>query len=92
MEALNLAQFLKDEQEILVPVKGAAAAATDSRISLNKATAAELETIPGVGPVMAGNIISYRQSKGGFAKLEDLLEVSGIGDKTLEKLLPYVKL
>ena len=91
-EALNLAQFLKDEQEILVPVKGAAEAATDSRISLNKATAAELETIPGVGPVMAGNIISYRQSKGGFAKLEDLLEVSGIGDKTLEKLLPYVKL
>lgn len=93
VEALNLAQFLKDEQEILVPYKGSEGEPSgESRISINKATSAELEEIPGVGPVMAGNILAARQAKGGFRSLEELLEVSGIGQKTYEKLLPYLRL
>lgn len=94
-EKLNLAQFLKDEQEIIVPTKEEALQETESKdglISINSSTREELEKIPGVGPVMAANIITYRESIKGFKKIEELLNVSGIGDKTLEKIKPYIKL
>jgi competence protein ComEA len=59
-------------------------------ININQATQKELETLPGVGPAYAARIIAYRESKGAFAKVEDLTKVSGIGPATLEKLRPYV--
>ena len=52
----------------------------------------ELETIPGVGPVTAGNIISYREDNGPFQTLEDIKNVSRIGDKTFEKLKDFIKI
>lgn len=60
-------------------------------INVNTATAAELELLPGVGPVMAGRIIEDRQTNGPFRTPADLDRVKGIGPKTLEKLTPLVR-
>jgi len=97
---LNLARLLTDGEQIVVggsgvePVPGAAAstAATTApaMVDINTAGAEELETLPGVGPVTAAAIIQWRTDNGGFAAVEDLLDVSGIGDATLEELKPYV--
>jgi competence protein ComEA len=63
-----------------------------SRISLNRAGAEELEKLPGIGPALAGRIIQYRQVYGPFQTLEEIQEVSGIGEKTYARLLPYIEL
>lgn len=63
----------------------------DLRIDINRATAAELETLPGVGPVTAANIISYREKSGGFKTIEELKNVDRIGDKTYEKLKEHIR-
>ncbi len=60
------------------------------RIHINRATARELELLPGIGPVLAKRIISLRESKGRFAKVEDLMEVNGIGSKKLEEIKKWV--
>lgn len=59
-------------------------------IDLNKATAAELDELPGIGPTRAETIIEYRDSNGGFSSKEDLKNISGIGEKTYEKLADLV--
>lgn len=94
---LNLAMFLEDEQDIFVPFidekeQGDQDSDGDNIISINKASAKDLELVPGIGPVMAENIIEYRKSVIRFQNIEDLLNVSGIGEKTLEKMRPYIKL
>ena len=61
-----------------------------SPININTATQAELELLPGIGPKKAEAIIQYREEIGGFVCVEELLEVSGIGEKTLAKILEYV--
>ncbi|WP_369343531.1 ComEA family DNA-binding protein [Bifidobacterium aquikefiricola] len=63
---------------------------TDQRINLNTADAAQLMTIKGIGPVTAERILEYRKKVGTFRSVDELLEVSGIGAKTLEKLRPQV--
>ncbi|WP_245642871.1 helix-hairpin-helix domain-containing protein [Piscicoccus intestinalis] len=60
-------------------------------LDLNSADAAALEALPGVGPVMAERIIAWRQANGRFGSVEELTEVQGIGEKTLERLRPYVR-
>ncbi len=55
-------------------------------VNLNKATREELVRIKGIGPVLAGRIISYREKYGPFKKIEDIKEIKGIGDKTFEKI------
>jgi competence protein ComEA len=66
---------------------GQGAASTDSaQININTADSAALQTLNGVGPATAQKIIDYRDGNGPFAKIEDLKNVSGIGDKTFEKL------
>ena len=56
------------------------------RININTATSQELQSIRGIGPAMARRIIEYRQTSGGFSTVDDLTNVKGIGEKTLEKL------
>lgn len=92
---LNLAMFLKDEQDIYIPFieeKNGTVEKKDSLISINNSTNTELENVPGIGPVMAKNIIVQREKVGRFQSIDDLLKVSGIGQKTLEKMRPYIKL
>ena len=59
-------------------------------LDLNRATAAELETLSGIGPALAARIVAYRDSVGGFASVEELGRVRGIGPATLERLRPRV--
>lgn len=59
-------------------------------ININTATQEELELLPGIGPKKAEAIIQYREEIGGYICVEELLEVSGIGEKTLAKILEYI--
>lgn len=61
-------------------------------IDLNRATVADLEKIPGIGPVMAERIVAFRQKNGGFGRLEELEMVQGIGNKKLAHLSKYLQL
>ena len=62
------------------------------QIGLNSATVEQLERLPSVGPSMAARIIAYRQQCGGFAKIEDLTLVTGIGPKKYAKIAPFLTL
>lgn len=59
-------------------------------INLNSATAAQLEKLPGVGPATAARIVEYREKNGAFKKIEDLMNVRGIGEKTFLTLKPLI--
>ena len=61
------------------------------QIDLNRATVEELESVPGIGEVMAQRIVDFREQHGPFSRVDDLLKVKGIGEKSLEKLRPYFK-
>ena len=71
---------------------GGAAPGAVSTVSLNSATVADLETLPGIGPVLAQAIVDYRDSVGGFKDVSELRDVSGIGEKTFQALAPLVSL
>ena len=64
--------------------------AAASPLNLNTATVAQLESLPGIGKSTAERIIEYRQKSGGFKKVEDLMNVKGIGEKNFLKLKPLV--
>ena len=66
------------------------AAAAQFPVNINAASEAQLETIPGIGPVKAQAILVWRAAHGPFTDPSQLLEIKGIGDKTLAKLLPYI--
>ncbi len=59
-------------------------------VNINTATVAQLEALPGVGPKTAQRIIDYRQKNGSFKKIEELMNVKGIGEKGFLKLKPHV--
>ena len=59
-------------------------------LDLNRANQQDMEALPGIGPVLAGRILDYRQSHGPFKNIDDLENVSGIGPKKLEKMKPYL--
>lgn len=61
------------------------------RVDLNRATAADLQTLPGVGPALAGEILSYRARHGAFHSPDDLRQVPGVGPKSFSKIFPYLK-
>ncbi|MDO5668686.1 MAG: ComEA family DNA-binding protein [Corynebacterium sp.] len=86
--ALNLAQKLTDGQQLVVPVIGESPPSGDSSsgVSLNSASAAELTSLPGVGPATAAAIVAHRDANGAFGAVDDLLQVKGIGPAKLEGL------
>jgi competence protein ComEA len=92
LEGINLAARLSDGQQVLVPGRlpggGAVAgvAAEDGPISLGSATVEQLETIDGVGPVTAADILEFRDQHGGLSSVDQLDDVSGIGPATMEAL------
>lgn len=70
--------------------KSAAAASPSAPVNLNTATQAQLETLPGIGAGAAQRILEYRQKNAGFKKVEDLMNVKGIGEKSFLKLKPLI--
>ncbi|NEC19807.1 ComEA family DNA-binding protein, partial [Streptomyces parvus] len=60
-------------------------------LSLNSATAEQLETLPGVGPVLAQHMIDYRTEHNGFRSVDELRQVTGIGDRRFADLRPLVR-
>ncbi|MGQ7419748.1 ComEA family DNA-binding protein [Streptococcus suis] len=104
-KSINLAQKLSDEAVVYVASKdeniSVVASTTASSamspeekstslVNLNTATEADLQTISGIGAKRAADIIAYREANGGFKSVNDLNNVSGIGDKTIESIRPYV--
>ncbi|MGQ7358292.1 helix-hairpin-helix domain-containing protein [Streptococcus suis] len=103
-KSINLAQKLSDEAVVYVASKdenvSVVASTTassamsqegnESKVNLNTATEADLQTISGIGAKRAADIIAYREANGGFKSVDDLNNVSGIGDKTMESIRPYV--
>ena len=94
--ALNLAATLVDGEQVLVPgPEGSASslAATGDGggpIHLNRATATELDALPGIGPVIAQRIVDHRETRGPFQTVEDLLDVPGIGEAKLASIRELV--
>ena len=73
------------------PARQAGASAMPASVlNLNTATAAQLEGLPGIGKAVADRIVEYRQKSGGFKKVEDLMNVRGIGEMSFLKLKPLI--
>lgn len=102
LSQLNLAQKLADGQKITVPAIGsvsgsegtattpADASSDGALVNINTASLEELETLPSIGEVRAQAIITYRETNGGFRTIEELQEVSGIGEKIFADVAPYI--
>jgi competence protein ComEA len=103
---LNLAQLLADGQQVVIGTSGDSAsevrdgtgpaqASTGPKaatsVDLNRATAAELEALPGVGPVTAAAILAWRAQHGRFTTVAELQQVDGIGPKTYAQIAPHVR-
>jgi competence protein ComEA len=86
---LGLVTAAVSAQESARPAAKAAAAAAGV-VNLNTATVAQLETLPGIGKATAERILEYRQKNGGFKKVEDLMNVRGIGEKSFLKMKPLI--
>ena len=106
LDRVNLARLVVDGEQILVPRPGEAVAsrgeaapgggtsggsATGAVVDLNTATLTELDSLPGVGPVLAQRILDWRAENGRFSSIDELGEVSGIGDAVLTRLRPRVR-
>jgi competence protein ComEA len=106
VNAINLAAKVADGQQVVVPeraARGAAAVAgatgasaapgaATAPVSLNNATAEQLDTLDGVGPAIAQKILDFRESRGGFQSVEELGEIPGIGERRLASLRAQVTL
>ncbi len=104
---INRARPIKDGEKIYIPKVGEVGAIHESPlqteilgisdninelVNINRATVAELDKLPGVGPAIAQRIIDYRQEKGGFVSVEEIKLVSGIGDKMFENIKDLIEI
>ena len=76
--------------EVTAPGKRDIEAVSVEKVNINTATTEELEALPGIGETLAGRLVEYRGKNGAFTAAEDLLEVEGIGEKTLSELREYI--
>lgn len=94
---INQARLIKDGEQIYVDKKSIGATnfrrstAASGIININRATAKELDKLPGIGPVIAGRIVEYRRVNGFFQSIDDLKKVQGIGASTLEKFKSKIR-
>ena len=98
---INFAMKLYDEMVIYIPeinelgpevsYPAEMNSNNDEKVNINQADAAELETLPGIGPSKAATIIQYREENGSFKEIEELMNISGIGEKTFEKLKEQIR-
>ena len=93
LERINLALPVSDGQQVHVPRQGednppvqppSGQPATGGKVNINTADLAALESLPGIGPSLAQRIIDHRQTNGPFERIEDIMDVSGIGEATFE--------
>ena len=92
-DSVNLARMLSDGEQVVVLAKSQMAGDQGQGfISLNRASASQLESLSGVGPALAGRIIEYREKIGSFADLSQLREVSGIGQKLFDSISKQLSL
>ena len=106
LTSLNLARVLFDGEQIFIGNINSVSAPSNSsssssgssgtnpagRININMANAAQLDQLPGIGPVIAGRIVEYRNQNGPFRQLTDLKQVSGIGDAVYDKIKDLITL
>lgn len=92
MTTINLAERLSDGQMIFIGNSNSMELTSDPRINLNLATETELDSLPGVGPVMAGRIIAWRETNQRFHSIEELQEVPGIGPKVFANLKSLIRI
>jgi competence protein ComEA len=97
-DLVNLAAPLRSGDQVVIPGpdgadtgSGSASGPGNGLISVNQATASELEALPGVGPVLAERIVAHREQVGGFDRVEDLLQVPGIGESKLAAIRDLVR-
>lgn len=96
-QSINLAEIVYDEMVIYVPSKegeeqNIESAQTSDKIKINQATSEQLETLTGIGPAKAQAIINYRDENGPFQSVDDLLNVPGIGQKTLDNIVDDIQI
>ena len=95
---VNQAAELTDGQQVYIPFEGeeteggqAPLQETDDRVNINTAGPEELKTLPGIGEARAADIIAYREAKGGFSSIEEIMQVSGIKDAMFQKIRDKIK-
>ncbi|MDK2799406.1 MAG: competence protein ComEA [Clostridiales bacterium] len=103
IHAINLAAPLRDGQEVYVPAVGEQMVDTEMnrlqpslpadnhKININTASADELDKLPGIGPATAKKIIDFRKAYNGFQSIEDIMNVSGIGEKKFEQIKELIE-
>lgn len=95
LASINLAAPLRAGERIVVPNLGSQTSgpmsSDDGGLDLNSAGATELEALPGVGPVLAQRIVTYREERGPFVVVEDLLDVPGIGETKLSQMRDAIR-
>ena len=84
------AEFLTDDTA--VSARAGSPAASIASVAVNSADVRQLQSIPGIGPVIAGRIVDYRRLNGPFNRAEDLLKIKGIGPKKLQKIQSFIRL
>jgi competence protein ComEA len=91
--SINLARLVSDgEQVVILAQSQMATDSADGFISLNRASSSQLESLPGIGPALAGRILAYRDEIGSFASVGQLLEVTGIGSTLFSQLESLITL
>ncbi len=93
LDAINLARIINDGEQIIVPHVGddiEDGHTADGRININRASATQLEALPGIGPARAQTIVEYRESHGPFTAPTDLRAISGIGEATFQRLAELI--
>lgn len=101
LERINLARVLVDGEQVHIYTQGDASSpvliagnsdTSSTGVNINMATQAQLETLPGIGPAKALDIITYRTQNGSFKKIEDIMSVKGIAEKTFESIKSLIRI